>query len=178
MAMVIPETQTERRERQLYRRDRANLATILPEYRAELSPAELSPAELSPAELSPAELSPAELSPAELSPAELSPAELSAAAYSSAQTQTLMAISAHAGLSPELIVRNTWEHTGNFYIRVLSHNGDTSLQPFTVSARVLPGTSCSLESGSRPAGPSISAWCIASCQANSLTAPPSRCSGT
>jgi len=106
---------------------------------AELSPAELSPAELSPAELSPAELSPAELSPAELSPAELSPAELSAAAYSSAQTQTLMAISAHAGLSPELIVRNTWEHTGNFYIRVLSHNGDTSLQPFTVSARVLPG---------------------------------------
>jgi phytanoyl-CoA hydroxylase len=40
MAMVIPETHTERRERQLYRRDRANLATILPEYRAELSPAE------------------------------------------------------------------------------------------------------------------------------------------
>jgi hypothetical protein len=106
---------------------------------AELSPAELSPAELSPAELSPAELSPAELSPAELSPAELSPAELSPAAYSSAQTESLLAISAHAGLSPELIVRNTWEHTGNFYVRVLSHTGDPSTQPFTVSARVLPG---------------------------------------
>ncbi|HEV2251510.1 MAG TPA: carboxypeptidase regulatory-like domain-containing protein [Candidatus Limnocylindria bacterium] len=106
---------------------------------AELSPAELSPAELSPAELSPAELSPAELSPAELSPAELSPAELSAAAYSSAQTASLLAISAHAGLSPELIVRNTWEHTGSFYVRVLSHDGATSQQPFTISARALPG---------------------------------------
>ncbi len=106
---------------------------------AELSPAELSPAELSPAELSPAELSPAELSPAELSPAELSPAELSALAYSSAQTRSILAVSAHAGLSPELIVRNTWEHTGDFYVRVLSHDGTTSTQPFTISTRVLPG---------------------------------------
>jgi len=105
----------------------------------QISPAELSPAELSPAELSPAELSPAELSPAELSPAELSPAELSAMAYSAAQTQSILAVSAHAGLSPELIIRNTWEHTGNFYVRVLSHTGDLSTQPFTVSARVLPG---------------------------------------
>ena len=111
---------------------------------AELSPAELSPAELSPAELSPAELSPAELSPAELSPAELSPAELSAA-YSSAQTRSLLAISAHAGLSPELIVRNTWDNTGNFYIRVLGHNGATSTVPFTVSARVLPGACTGLD---------------------------------
>jgi uncharacterized protein YjbI with pentapeptide repeats len=104
----------------------------------ELSPTELSPTELSPTELSPTELSPTELSPTELSPTELSPTELSGV-YSSAQTASLLAVAAHRGLSPELIVRNTWDETGDFYVRVLSHDGGTSLQPFTISARVVDG---------------------------------------
>ena len=88
------------------------------------------------AQIAPAELSPAELSPTELSPAELSPAELSPDAYSLAQSQALYAISAHAGTSPELVVRNTWNNTGSFYIRVVGHNGAYDpARPFTLSAR-------------------------------------------
>ncbi|HET9808696.1 MAG TPA: beta-propeller fold lactonase family protein, partial [Candidatus Limnocylindria bacterium] len=103
----------------------------------ELSPDELSPDELSPDELSPDALSPDELSPDELSPDELSPDELSADAYAAAQTAALIGVSAHVGLSPEQIARNTWENTGFFYMRVRGHNGafDASL-PFTIEASV------------------------------------------
>jgi YVTN family beta-propeller protein len=103
----------------------------------ELSPDELSPDELSPDELSPDALSPDELSPDELSPDELSPDELSPDAYAAAQTAALIGVSAHVGLSPEQIARNTWENTGFFYMRVRGHNGafDASL-PFTIEATV------------------------------------------
>jgi YVTN family beta-propeller protein len=103
----------------------------------ELSPDELSPDELSPDELSPDALSPDELSPDELSPDELSPDELSPDAYAAAQTAALIGVSAHVGLSPEQIARNTWENTGNFYMRVRGHNGafNASL-PFTIEATV------------------------------------------
>ncbi len=103
----------------------------------ELSPDELSPDELSPDELSPDALSPDELSPDELSPDELSPDELSADAYAAAQTAALIGVSAHVGLSPEQIARNTWDNTGFFYIRVRGHNGayDAST-PFTIQATV------------------------------------------
>lgn len=103
----------------------------------ELSPDELSPDELSPDELSPDALSPDELSPDELSPDELSPDELSSDAYAAAQTAALIGVSAHVGLSPEQIARNTWDNTGFFYIRVRGHNGafDAST-PFTIQATV------------------------------------------
>ena len=103
----------------------------------ELSPDELSPDELSPDELSPDALSPDELSPDELSPDELSPDELSPDAYAGAQTAALIGLSAHVGLSPEQIARNTWDNTGFFYIRVRGHNGafDAST-PFTIQATV------------------------------------------
>ncbi|MEO8632405.1 MAG: hypothetical protein ABI466_03535, partial [Chloroflexota bacterium] len=103
----------------------------------ELSPDELSPDELSPDELSPDALSPDALSPDELSPDELSPDELSPDAYAAAQTAALIGVSAHVGLSPEQIARNTWDNSGNFYIRVRGHNGafDAST-PFTIQATV------------------------------------------
>ncbi len=102
----------------------------------ELSPDELSPDELSPDELSPDALSPDELSPDELSPDALSPDELSAA-YAGAQTAALIGVSAHVGLSPEQISRNTWDNTGFFYMRVRGHNGayDAST-PFTIQATI------------------------------------------
>jgi len=103
----------------------------------ELSPDELSPDELSPDELSPDALSPDELSPDELSPDELSPDELSPDAYAGAQTAALIGVSAHVGLSPEQIARNTWENTGDFYMRVRGHNGAfNASMPFTIEATV------------------------------------------
>jgi hypothetical protein len=102
----------------------------------ELSPDALSPDELSPDELSPDALSPDALSPDELSPDELSPDALSDA-YAGAQTAALIGVSAHVGLSPEQIARNTWDNSGYFYVRVRGHNGafDASL-PFTLEIKV------------------------------------------
>lgn len=102
----------------------------------ELSPDALSPDELSPDELSPDALSPDALSPDELSPDALSPDALSDA-YAGAQTAALIGVSAHVGLSPEQIARNTWDNSGYFYVRVRGHNGafDASL-PFTIEIKV------------------------------------------
>ena len=102
----------------------------------ELSPDALSPDELSPDELSPDALSPDALSPDELSPDALSPDALSDA-YGGAQTAALIGVSAHVGLSPEQIARNTWDNSGYFYVRVRGHNGafDASL-PFTIEIKV------------------------------------------
>ena len=103
-----------------------------------LSPDALSPDALSPDELSPDALSPDALSPDALSPDALSPDELSAEAYAAAQTAALIGVSAHIGLSPEQITRNTWDNDGHFYMRVRGHNGafDAS-RPFTIEATVV-----------------------------------------
>src|SRR4029079_14391879 len=91
---------------------------------------------LSPDELSPDALSPDALSPDALSPDALSPDALSKA-YAGAQTSALICVSAHVGLSPEQIGRNTWANSGYFYVRVRGHNGvfDAS-RPFTIQVRV------------------------------------------
>ena len=101
-----------------------------------LSPDALSPDELSPDELSPDALSPDALSPDALSPDALSPDALSDA-YAGAQTAALIGVSAHVGLSPEQIGRNTWDNSGYFYMRVRGHNGvfDAS-RPFTIEVKV------------------------------------------
>lgn len=101
-----------------------------------LSPDALSPDELSPDELSPDALSPDALSPDALSPDALSPDALSSV-YAGAQTAALIGVSAHVGLSPEQIARNTWDNSGYFYVRVRGHNGvyDASL-PFTLEVKV------------------------------------------
>jgi len=71
-----------------------------------------------------------------LSPDALSSAELSDA-YAGAQTSALIGVSAHVGLSPEQIGRNTWDNRGYFYVRVRGHNGvfDAS-RPFTIEIKV------------------------------------------
>jgi hypothetical protein len=63
-------------------------------------------------------------------------------AFSSAQVESLIAVSAASGTSPEQIDANTWNNTGYYYIRVTGKNGvfDPST-PFTLSV-TRTGTSC------------------------------------
>ncbi len=86
------------------------------------SPAVFSPAVFSPAVFSPAVFSPAVFSPAVFSPAVFSP-ELVAQAFSSAQTRSIIGVSATAGTGDETVVVNTWNNTGDYYIRVAGHQG-------------------------------------------------------
>ncbi len=88
-------------------------------------------------DVGPSGLPPDALAP-DAAPGETLPAELSADAYSSAQTRSLIGVSARRGRSGQLVVRNTWGNKGNFYFRVKGRNGafapDT---PFTLEVRVL-----------------------------------------
>jgi len=66
----------------------------------------------------------------------------SAQAFSSAQVQSLIAVSASPGTSPEQIDANTWNNTGYYYIRVTGKNGVFDpWAPFTLSVTQV-GTAC------------------------------------
>ena len=96
---------------------------------SEWSPSEWSPSEWSPSEWSPSEWSPSEWSPSEWSDSQWSPSEWSSSnpadprAFSSAQTASLLAVSAGPGTGDETLSVNTWNNTGHFYFRVQGKNG-------------------------------------------------------
>ena len=102
------------------------------------SPSTFSPSTFSPSTFSPSTFSPSTFSPSTFSPSTFSPSTFSATeiaqAFSTAQTRSIVAISATAGLSDEATVVNTWNRTGYFYVRVTGRGGafNTS-SPFTLS---------------------------------------------
>src|SRR5438876_4679015 len=62
------------------------------------------------------------------------------AAYASAQTRSLIGVSAQDGTASESITRYTWDNTTNVYVRVRGRNGAFSLaQPFHLAVTVLSG---------------------------------------
>ena len=73
-------------------------------------------------------------------------------AFSSAQVQSVIAVSAAPGTSPESITANTWNNGGYFYVRVSGKNGAfDATHPFTLQV-TRTGVSCAgiTDSGSAP----------------------------
>jgi hypothetical protein len=101
------------------------------------SPSVFSPSVFSPSVFSPSVFSPSVFSPSVFSPSVFSPSVFSATevsqAFSSAQTRTLIGVSASAGTGDETVIVNSFNNTGEFYVRVAGHAGafDTGAQ-FTV----------------------------------------------
>ena len=97
------------------------------------SPSVFSPSVFSPSVFSPSVFSPSVFSPSVFSPSVFSPDEI-ARAFSSAQTRSIIGVSATQGTGDESVVVNSWNNTGSFYVRVGSKGGafDTGSQ-FTVS---------------------------------------------
>jgi pentapeptide MXKDX repeat protein len=62
------------------------------------------------------------------------------AAFSSAQTRSLIGVSAFEGTADEGIFLNTWNNSGDFYVRVRGRNGAFGLEPFHLHVRVQPGS--------------------------------------
>ncbi len=101
------------------------------------SPSAFSPSTFSPSTFSPSTFSPSTFSPSTFSPSTFSPSTFSADNYASAQTRSLIAVSAGIGTGDELVVADTWSNTGYFYIRVNGKNGAFDLTDgFDVSASV------------------------------------------
>jgi hypothetical protein len=86
------------------------------------SPSVFSPSVFSPSVFSPSVFSPSVFSPSVFSPSVFSPTEI-AQAFSSAQTRSLLGVSATAGTGDEAVAANTWNDTGRFYVRVAGRGG-------------------------------------------------------
>ncbi len=86
------------------------------------SPSVFSPSVFSPAAFNPFALSPSVFSPSVFSPSVFSPDRVSQA-FTSAQTRSLIGISAQNGTASESISSLTWNNTGAFYVRVQGRNG-------------------------------------------------------
>ncbi len=87
------------------------------------SPDAFSPDAFSPDAFSPDAFSPDAFSPDAFSPDAFSPDAFSPDAFSSAQMRSLIAVSAFNGTAGEGVQLNTWENSGDFYIRVRGRNG-------------------------------------------------------
>ncbi|MCP4417330.1 MAG: CSLREA domain-containing protein, partial [Chloroflexi bacterium] len=107
------------------------------------SPDAFSPDAFSPDAFSPDAFSPDAFSPDAFSPDAFSPDAFSPDAFSSAQMRSLIAVSAFNGTAGEGVVLNTWENSGDFYIRVRGRNGAFDpTQSFTLNV-LLTGGGCS-----------------------------------
>ncbi|MCC6905763.1 MAG: tandem-95 repeat protein [Anaerolineae bacterium] len=107
---------------------------------AAFAPAAFAPDAYSPAAFAPAAFAPAAFAPAAFAPAAFAPAAFAPAAFAAAQTSSLIGISAFEGTSGEGIILNTWNNTGDFYVRVLGRDGAFSLNnAFHLEVRVLTG---------------------------------------
>jgi len=105
------------------------------------SPDVFSPDIFSPDNFSPDVFSPDIFSPDIFSPDIFSPDIFSPDVFSSAQSRSVIAASGFEGNASEGIVVNTWENTGNFYVRVRGRNGAFDLQnPFRLQVTLLSGT--------------------------------------
>jgi len=93
------------------------------------SPSQWSASQWSPSQWSPSQWSPSQWSPSQWSASQWSPSQWSGSfpndpkIFTSAQTSSLMAVSAGTGLSAESVSVNTWNNTGDVYIRVQGKNG-------------------------------------------------------
>ncbi len=87
------------------------------------SPDAFSPDAFSPDAFSPDAFSPDAFSPDAFSPDAFSPDAFSPDAFSSVQQSALIAVSAFPGQTSEGLVLNTWNQTGDFYVRISGRNG-------------------------------------------------------
>ena len=117
------------------------------------SPSAFSPSAFSPSAFSPSAFSPSAFSPSAFSPSAFSPSVFSADAFASAQVRSLIGYAATPGTADELVIVNTWNNTGDFYVRVAGRNGVyDATDPFSV-AYESSGVTCNavLPMGAAPA---------------------------
>ena len=86
------------------------------------SPSVFSPSVFSPSVFSPSVFSPSVFSPSVFSPSVFSDADV-AKAFSSAQSASIIGVSATPGNGDETVVVNSWNETGEFYVRVAGRGG-------------------------------------------------------
>ncbi|MEP7202423.1 MAG: Ig-like domain-containing protein [Ilumatobacteraceae bacterium] len=103
------------------------------------SPSVYSPSVYSPSVYSPSVYSPSVYSPSVYSPSVYSPSDAFSKAFSSAQTRSLIGVSARENAEAESVRVATWNNTGDFYVRVQGRNGAFSPTPFHLALSTAGG---------------------------------------
>ena len=110
------------------------------------SPDTFSPDTFSPDTFSPDTFSPTINTPDTFSPDTFSPDTFSPDLFASAQTRSMIAVSAHDGTQGEGILVNTWTKSEDFYVRVRGRNGAFySDAPFSLQVTLLTGSCGSVD---------------------------------
>ena len=127
------------------------------------SPSAFSPDAFAPSAFSPSAFSASAFSPSAFSPSAFSPSAFSAAAFSAAQIQSVLAVSAFDGNAGEGIIADTWDISGDFYLRVRGRNGIYSTaNPFRLTVYQVDGgcgqvSPSALDSNNQPLATSTTA---------------------
>src|SRR5262249_36005761 len=101
--------------------------------------------------------------PSQLTPSQLTQSLFTERTFSAAQLQCVLAVSALDGVTSEGGTANTWDNTGNFYVRVPGRNGVFSPgNPLTLTVTQLPGgctgvSPIALDGSGQPLPPSTNA---------------------
>jgi len=91
---------------------------------AEFAPDSFAPDSFAPDSFAPDSFAPDSFAPDSFAPDSFAPDSFAPeAAYSSAQIRSLIGVSALDGLAEESITSDTWENSGDFYVRVRGRNG-------------------------------------------------------
>ena len=118
------------------------------------SPESFSPESFSPESFSPESFSPESFSPESFSPESFSPESFSPESFSAAQVSSMIAYSAFPGVASEGVSVNTFNRSGDFYLRVRGSNGAFNRSaPFRVTI-IIEQEICEGVLGAESFGPS------------------------
>ncbi len=117
-----------------------------------------SPDVFAPDAFAPDAYTPDALARGSRSPDEIARGSRSPEAFSSAQTLSLIGVSAFDGTASEGIMVNTWNNTGDFYVRVKGRNGAFSLvSPFHLEVTLITGTCGNIQPVQTPSNTTVTA---------------------
>lgn len=106
------------------------------------APSTFSPSTFAPSTFAPSTFAPSTFAPSTFAPSTFAPSTFAAENFISAQVRSLIGVSAKTGTGSERVIADTWNNTGEFYIRVSGKNGAFSLDtPFEVQLTV-DGVDC------------------------------------
>ena len=106
------------------------------------APSAFAPSAFAPSAFAPSAFAPSAFAPSAFAPSAFAPSAFAPSAFAGAQVRSLIGISAMPATGSEWIVADTWNNTGDFYVRVSGKNGEFDTQsPFTLDITVT-GTQC------------------------------------
>jgi hypothetical protein len=101
------------------------------------APSAFAPSAFAPSAFAPSAFAPSAFAPSAFAPSAFAPSAFAPSAFASAQVRSLIGISALPGTGDEWIVADTWNNTGDFYVRVSGKNGEfDTTTPFSLDVSI------------------------------------------